>query len=365
MKEIRKIIAAYDAIDLLSERVALAAVVDVEASSYRRIGARMLVRESGPWIGGISGGCLEGDALQRSRKAIFSGKAGRVVYDTLEDDAHQIGVGLGCNGRIEVLFTPIDPADPENEIEQLKRITAAEAPTVLLKVIETSAGIGKLLGRIKMLPSGTVVDRFAGISPETLNTCVEEVRDRRRSMVYTLPLADGEVRILAEFIRPETRLIVVGDNYDVGAMLRIAAELGWESYLVGKRKKMTREMFALARRVVGYDEAGTLPINDYTAVLLMTHDFSHDRRMIEIFAPGNPPYLGMLGPRKRYLKMRDELADMNLDDLPFFHAPTGLEIGAESPNEIALSIAAEVLAVLRKKSGGRLKLKQGSIHERD
>jgi len=126
MKEIRKIIAVYEQMDWQKERVALASVVNVEESSYRRIGARMLVGSSGVWTGGISGGCLEGDALRRSQQAIFRGEPSKVVYDTMEDDENQIGVGLGCNGRVEVLFTPIDPGDPANEIEQLKTITTAE-----------------------------------------------------------------------------------------------------------------------------------------------------------------------------------------------------------------------------------------------
>ena len=117
MKEIRNIIQRYESA-ATNEQLALASVVHVEESSYRRIGARMLVSSNGEWIGGISGGCLEGDALKRSQKAIFSNRPSTVVYDTMDDDRNQIGVGLGCNGRIEVLFTPIDPEDPDNEIEQ-------------------------------------------------------------------------------------------------------------------------------------------------------------------------------------------------------------------------------------------------------
>ena len=144
MKEIRNIISLYDSLDHSIERVALAAVVNVEASSYRRIGARMLVLSNGLWIGGISGGCLEGDALKRSQAAIFKNKPSRVVYDTMEDDKNQIGVGLGCNGRIEVLFTPIDPTDKENDIEQMRKMINMDQPVVLLKVID---GEPKLLGQ--------------------------------------------------------------------------------------------------------------------------------------------------------------------------------------------------------------------------
>lgn len=364
MKEIRKIIEVFEQIDWAKEQVALASVVNVEESSYRRIGARMLVRSTGLWIGGISGGCLEGDALRRSQQAIFKGQPSKVIYDTMEDDNNQIGVGLGCNGRIEVLFTPIDPADTNNELQQLKTITAAEAPSVMLKVIDAPEGSG-MLGQCLLLVDQQPPVDFCGIDKHRLEEVTGEVTGLRKSRVYLVNSVAGEVKLLVEFIRPETRLIIVGDNYDVGAMLGIGKELGWETFVVGRAKKLTREMFRLAEKVVEYEDADTLPVNDYTAVLLMSHDYNWDKAVLPIFARKQPGYMGMLGPKKRYQKMRDDLTEMNLDDLPFLHSPTGLEIGAESPQEIALSIAAEVVAVMREKQGGFLKYKEGTIHERD
>ena len=132
MKEIRRILKEYDQIDFSTEKVALASVVNVEESSYRRIGARMLVRSNGMWTGGISGGCLERDALKRSQMAIFKNETTRVVYDTMDDDENQIGIGLGCNGRIEVVFTPIDKENPNNELEQLRGILEADKPALML-----------------------------------------------------------------------------------------------------------------------------------------------------------------------------------------------------------------------------------------
>src|ERR1700739_88076 len=117
MKEIKAIIGAYDKIDRDNSRAALATVVRVEGSSYRRTGARMLVTDDGVWVGGISGGCLEGDALKRARLAIAKSQSSLVTYDTTQDDAYQIGVGLGCNGVIDVLFTPLDFADKNNPVE--------------------------------------------------------------------------------------------------------------------------------------------------------------------------------------------------------------------------------------------------------
>ena len=364
MKEIRKIIAVYEQMDWQKERVALASVVNVEESSYRRIGARMLVGSSGVWTGGISGGCLEGDALRRSQQAIFRGEPSKVVYDTMEDDENQIGVGLGCNGRVEVLFTPIDPGDPANEIEQLKTITTADSPSVMLKIIDAPPG-SELLGQRSLVSPAGERKAFHGLPTAGLTAMIDEVTGRRRSKVYQVRAGDHEVKLLVEFIRPETRLIIVGDNYDVGAMLGIATELGWEAYVVGRAKKLTREMFQLAGKVVEYEAADTLPVNDYTAVLLMSHDYNWDKKILPVFARKQPGYMGMLGPRKRYLKMRDDLTELKLDELSFFHAPTGLEIGAESPNEIALSIAAEVVAVLRGKPGRFLRDKVGSIYERE
>ncbi len=364
MKEIRKIIDVYEQIDWAKEKVALASVVNVEESSYRRIGARMLVRSSGLWIGGISGGCLEGDALRRAQQAIFRGEPSKVVYDTLEDDANQIGVGLGCNGRIEVLFTPIDPEEATNEIEALKTITAAEAPSIMLKIIDAPES-SNLLGQHLLLTNQQAPAEFGGIDQSRLAVMIAEVAERRKPKVYAVDVGPFDVKLLVEFIRPETRMIIVGDNYDVGAMLGIGKELGWEAFLVGRAKKLTKEMFQLASRVVEYEEADTLPVNDYTAVLLMSHDYNWDKAVLPIFARKKPGYIGMLGPKKRYYKMRDDLREIDLGGIPFLYSPTGLEIGAESPNEIALSIAAEIVAVMRNKAGGSLRLKEGTIHERE
>jgi len=132
LKEIRNILKAYDQFKVAGLKMALASVIRIEESSYRRVGARLLVCENGQWSGGISGGCLEGDALKRAQIAIFKNSSSCVSYNTLEDDQNQIGVGLGCNGLIDVLFTPIDVDDAMNEIEQLRIIEEKNEPAILL-----------------------------------------------------------------------------------------------------------------------------------------------------------------------------------------------------------------------------------------
>lgn len=363
MKEIRKIIEAYDNIDFSNERAAIASVVNVEESSYRRIGARMLVRSNGIWIGGISGGCLEGDALKRSQKAIFKNQPSRVVYDTMDDDNNQIGVGLGCNGRIEVLFTPIDKDDQNNPIELLRSIVKSSSPSTILKIVE--AEDESLLGKSKLVDKDDSHIDFYDLKSEDLENLITRSNEKRRPHISMLQTSSGaELKVLIEYIRPETRLVIVGDNYDVNAFIGIANELGWEIHVVGKATKLSKYAFNLAQQVYDYDETDSIDIHDHAAVVLMTHDYNWDKKMLPIFLSKNPRYIGMLGPKKRMHKMQEELSDLKLEESVNFHSPVGLDIGAESPEEIALSIASEIVATFRDRDGKSLKHRVGSIHER-
>ena len=369
MKEIRNIINAYDQIDWTKEQAALATVVSVEESAYRRIGARMLVQNSGIWIGGISGGCLEGDALKRANVAIFKKEPSIVVYDTMDDDDHQIGVGLGCNGRIEVLFTPIDPSDRNNPIERLKTIQQKRTPSIFYQVIGLDDKDIRKMGLFASEESLDVFVNTLAISKEALIEKTALVRERKKSKVFDFARQAGQpISVLIEFLRPELKLIIVGDNYDVNAFAGISNELGWEINVVGLQRKLDKSIFSLSKQVLAYEQAKDLVVDEYTAVVLMSHDYKWDMEMLQLFLKQNPPYMGMLGPKKRMIKMQKELEqqqdDINLENLNFFFGPIGLDIGAESPEEIALSIAAEIIAHFRNRKGTFLKLRLDTIHER-
>ncbi len=361
MLEIRKIISEYDKIDHSNEKVALASVVSLEESSYRRIGARMLVRSNGIWTGGISGGCLEGDALKQSLNAIYKNESSLVVYDTMEDDNNQIGVGLGCNGRIEVLLTPIDPGDPSNEIEVLRSILHAESPTIIAKTI---SGDSELLSKSQLIDYHQELPKYLNIDSSSLNNAIQTVLQKKSPRIFDLKSGENEVKVLLEFIRPETRIVIVGDNYDVNAMANVAYTLGWEIWVVGRLKKLNKELVSKVARIISFEEHSKVKPHDYTAVVLMSHDYKWDLTILQHFLKEHPPYLGILGPKKRFKKMDKELLNVDLSSLEFIHSPTGLEIGAESSEEISHSIASEILAVFRNKNGQSLKLKEGPIHER-
>ena len=369
MKEIEKIIKAYENTDWSVEKAALGTVVKVEESSYRRIGARMYVSSMGNWTGGISGGCLEGDALKRAQIAINKNESSIVVYDTMDDDSHQIGVGLGCNGRIEVMFTPIDPKDNDNPIEFLKSIVSTRETQALLQILSTSSDeklIGALFPQHKMKDLTSMTE----INQNDISDSIIEARRKRKSRTFNLQNEKGDqFEILVELIHPKIKVICVGDNYDVNAFVRIVDELGWEIHVSGKTRKLSKEIFRISKSVCEFDKADEIPIDEHTAVILMSHDYKIDFTLLQKFIKKEVTYIGLLGPRKRMIKMQAELEDqghhIDLENRLNLFAPVGLDIGAESPEEIALSVAAEIVATLRNRDGRALRVRQGPIHERD
>jgi len=364
LKEIRKIINTYDQADFAKEKLALASIVKIEESSYRRIGARMLVSSNGTWIGGISGGCLEGDALRRSQKAIYNDQCSTVTYDTLDDDANEIGVGLGCNGKIEVLFNPIDPNSKENELEQLRSIANSKKPAILIKVIHDS-NTNSHLGKSIVVDENLSNFAFCECTSSELTNSIKEARIKRRPQIIKHENKSGVVlELLIEYIKPETKLIVIGDNYDVISMVEIAKNLGWETHIICRSKKLPKHLYQDAEAIYEYEEAKKVLVDEYTAVVFMTHDYDWDKKLLPIFLSKKPPFLGLLGPLKRTKKMQNELGLGDLNKYDFFHSPVGLDIGAETPEEIALSISSEIIAAFRNRNGMPLKSREGTIYDR-
>lgn len=359
MKEINAIVAAYAALDPAQQRCALATVVRVEGSSYRRIGARMLVVDDGQWVGGISGGCLEGDALRRARLAIHQGRPVRMVYDTTEDDPYQLGVNLGCNGVIEVLFTPIDPSDPQNPIACLQALRDTRQPEILFTVLDTPPAATPAMGSAFAIGGSSWESLPTGLQ-EALPVSAAQALECRKSQQLHL---DGW-RLLVEFIAPPIHLAIFGGNYDVVSLARLAQELGWLVTIIGPVTKLPKVLFELAHQVL---DKGSIPLLDAsTAVVLMTHDYPTDLQILTKLAAHWPAYLGILGPRQRAERLLAALAEQAIYPPPAqLFAPIGLDLGALSPEEISLAIAAEVQAYFAGKEPVFLRTKPGVIHDRE
>jgi xanthine dehydrogenase accessory factor len=364
MKEIKIILKAYDKLSESGQKAALATVVRVEESSYRRTGARMLVLDNGVFIGGISGGCLEGDALRRAQKAIATGKPTLVTYDTTEDDKHQIGVGLGCNGVIDVLLTPLSchanarndkDKNGKNSLDLLKNYTEKRSPSILFTITRANEDSHFGLGETFTLGQ---INSF-GTFKTPIEKEVEAVLVHKKSKI--IPFENFNV--LIEFLPPVVHLVLFGGNYDVLPLARMGRELGWKVSIVTNINKAQKGLFEVSDQVL--DKTADVPIDDYTAFVFMSHDYKTDLNLLKKYAPTKVSYIGMLGPRKRAEKVFRDMEDEGLE-IPHdrIFAPVGLDIGATSPEAIALSILAEIQTHFGGRSAASLKYREGSIHER-
>ena len=372
MKEIKAIISAYDKIDKANIGAALATVVRVEGSSYRRTGARMLVTDDGVWVGGISGGCLEGDALKRARLAIAKSESSLITYDTTEDDAYQIGVGLGCNGIIDVLFTPLQFDNKNNPVEILKICVAANRQTNALVTITGLEGDWanvKTGDMIQYKGAKSLVVFGDDAIEKQLQEHITAQMESGKSMAVQLACAGGKkLAVFIEILLPEIRLVLMGHQYDIYPLARLTKEVGWQVTMVSNPLKINAKLSDTVDAIFSYEQLNDIQIDQYTAIVLMSHDYKTDKANLPKVLKTKAFYIGMLGPRVRSEKIFNELGKegkpLSDENMERIYAPAGLDIGALSPEEIALSIIAEIKTVFSKRGGAFLKFRHSPIHER-
>lgn len=371
MLELRAVLDAATRLTERGEEAVLGTVVKVEGSTYRRPGARLLVTRSGEWVGGISGGCLEGDVV---RKAWWRTENGPTVitYDSTADDETAWQLGLGCNGAVHVL---LERLTRDNDPLALPRqCLRCNEPGALATVFRADPGTGAAVGeRLAVGAGGEIADDFgASELGDRLRIEAAECLARERSRVGTLPLPAGEVEVFIEVVRAPLRLVVFGAGFDAAPLVRAAKALGWRVTVVDRRPAFARQhAFALADEVIvaSPPEAGQrLRLDARTAAVVMNHNFPDDRAALGALLSSAVGYIGVLGPRGRTEKL---LADVARDRAPFadqlarLHAPVGLDIGADTPEEIAVAVAAQIVAEFAGHDGGNLRDRDGPIHRRE
>jgi xanthine/CO dehydrogenase XdhC/CoxF family maturation factor len=375
MKEIKDIILAYSEAQKRGLQSALATVVHLEGSSYRRPGARMLVTEEGMMTGAISGGCLEGDALRKALYVMNQQEARLVTYDTNDEDDLNLGVQLGCNGIIQILIEPVHPENPLNPIELLKKIRAKRQQAVLVTFFDPENKNKNQPGtRLLLEEDGSL---YGNLDDRLLKETVLE--DARKAMLLKLSLfkkyntANQQVTAFIEYFTPAVSLVIVGAGNDAHPMLGIADILGWETSIVdGRATHATAERFMAACQVlVSRPESALehIPIDDQTVFVLMTHNYNYDLAILRALLQTKAVYIGVLGPKKKLDRMLDEIQagglKLNGEQLSRVYGPVGLDIGSETPGEIAISVIAEIKSVLAGKSGQSLRMKDDVIHPRE
>jgi len=371
MKEIRDILKAFDTAQAAAKQTALATVVHVDGSSYRRPGARMLVTEDGELTGAISGGCLEGDALRKALLVMMQQKAMLVTYDTNDEDDAKLGMGLGCNGIIQVLIEPIDTTIENNPINLLRKIAAKRQEATLVTLFSLVDKKDPHSGTCLLLSEEEVLSA-SPLSNQIFLKDAQNVLTRQKS-AFNNYIGDGyNITAFIEFIKPPVSLIIIGAGNDVAPLVDMAVIMGWETTVVDGRPAYARkERFAAGCKVLLSKPEQVLQsvsIDQQSVFVLMTHNFNYDKAMLKALFNEEVAYIGMLGPKKKLNRILDELHEEGNSfterQLSIIHSPVGLDIGAETPEEIALSIIAEIKGVLAKRSATSLKNKSDHIHSR-
>lgn len=373
MKEFKTILEAYKRIDFNERKAALATVVQVKGSSYRSPGARMLMLDNGRWVGSISGGCLEGDALRKARQVILSNTPRTVTYDTSNDEDNDLGIGLGCNGIIDILIEPIDPSQTDGPVQQLESFIKYGNMGGTASVFESDHDDLAVGSRANLNDQGKMVFSHPTLAELVKDDLAELVKNRKPSIKY-YTLDNRKVSVFLELIQPGIDLLIFGGGFDAKPVTELAHVLGWNvrvsdecvAHLVPINFPKANEMQSCKREYVHKE----IKITPYTAIVLMSHNLKYDEEVLSQIIDSNAPYIGILGPKKRADKLFKSLKEkynihISKDQMDKIHAPIGLDIGAESPDEIAVSIISEIQAKFTNRSGGFIKYRTGPIHHRD
>lgn len=359
MDEFGAILAARRELGDSDQGAVLATVVHVRGSAYRRPGARMLILPDGRRIGSISGGCLEGDVAKKAWWFTADGRPSVRVYDTSSDEDAVWEFGLGCNGEIQVLLERLS-TPPARESLDFAETCRHSGGGVSAVVIRSTASSGVSVGdRLFYSRARGVHGNAAGLWPSLAAFVSETVRERRSRLVG---LDDCEAFV--EWVAPPQELVVLGAGHDALQVVSLAKTLGWTVTVAdGRPAYATPARFPLADRVVVMRPEHPLaevPIYKETAVVMMTHNYVQDVRLLRTILPLRPRYLGMLGPTNRADRLFQELG-LRHDSFDV-HAPVGLDIGAATPEAIALSIISEIQAELAGRPGLKLRHRRDSIH---
>lgn len=355
---------------------ALATLVYVEGSSYRGVGARALALPDGSTVGLISGGCLEGDLLERAGEVLADGRPRTVRYDSTSPEDALLGLGLGCNGVVEVLLERVTAADAAAAARYLPLLRQArnDGRRAALATVYRSPEADEVGSRLALIEAAAAPARRptphyfgplrAGLR-EAMTRDLAALLDRGRSRAAAYEVAGDRVQALLELVEPPLPLTVCGAGPDAQPLVTLAAGLGWAPLVFDHRASFARpDRFPGAVRVVTAareEFSAAVPPRPGEAAVLMTHSYPTDLLYLEQLAPRNLRYLGVLGPRRRLDRLLAELGPRAPAD-GVLYGPAGLDIGADTPAEIALAIAAEIRAVLAGRGGGSLRARPTPIH---
>ena len=345
--------------------LALALVVHTHGSTYRKPGALMAIAADGEYAGLLSGGCLETDLREHAHQVIESGRAHSVTYETGGSDDLLWGLGVGCEGAMQILLFRLDAATQWQPADYLAQALSNHTRTAFAVTVESA-----LAG----LPAGSVwLPGAAGGPPHLLGGTEppEELRTSVRSLLKEAVdsaapgwRAAAGTRIFAAPLELPPRLLLLGGGPDALPIVALGAQLGWKVTVFDHRPAYAQathfpgaERVALARPE---ELARTLDLDAFEAAVVMSHHLPSDLTYLQVLAACPIGYVGLLGPPIRRERL---LADLG-GGAQFgerLHAPVGLDLGGRAPEAIALAIVAEIHAVLHGRTGAAYAATRGTV----
>jgi xanthine dehydrogenase accessory factor len=369
VSELQDVLRAIEEGAAAGDRMALATIVGVSGSTYRREGARLLVPEHGKPVGTISGGCLEGDVREAAADVMKNRTPRLLHFDLTADDEVVWGWGLGCYGVIDVFVEPAEGAVQtagaiRRAIEEQRRIS-------VVTVIEAPGDAVARPGARLLVGSDGETDGSIGDGPldeRAAEEALASIQEERSGVVSIGP----DVRAFVEALVPPLRLLVCGAGHDAIPLVRFAAELGWRVEVADDRVAFLKpHRFPGAVRFVKaepIDAAAEAAVDERTYVVVMSHNFLRDKDYLRSFLGTPARYIGMLGPAARLERLLEDLRrdgyQAEPQDLEVVHGPAGLDLGGDGPEEVAWAIVGEILARSKGRDGGSLRERRGPIHDR-
>ncbi|GGA37934.1 XdhC family protein [Dyella nitratireducens] len=340
-------------------KAALATLTRTRGSTFRRPGTRMLVLGNGQVVCELSGGCPQRDIVARALEVMGSGETRLVGYNA--ESGLDVLIEMGCGGELEILIEPLLSIHDTDFIDTLSRCLD-ERRMLHMATLFGVNGKTVLPRRLVWNGNGVAYDAIGDALLVQAIIAHTPGLALRRAGTVRFPSAQGTVDVLVEAIAPPHALVVIGSSAAARALLPLASALGWRTTLVDHDPARLRASDLPA----GLHTACATPpqlmdavaLDAHSSVVVMTHNLEQDMAYLGALRNAPVAYIGALGSRERVARMRNSPA---LDGL-HVHAPAGLDIGSETPEEIALAIAAEIMAVVNDRNGGHLRDNDGAIH---
>lgn len=335
------------------EPLVLATIVETQGSTYRKPGAQMLIAGDGAAAGLLSGGCVESDLFERAREVIETGLAARVEYDARGPDDLIWGIGLGCEGAMSIVLSRLDEEhgyQPFAFIEQCRNEDRSSQFAIIARSSNPAYALGA--SYLPGAPDGAPPAVARALAEATR---LDDSRGARRNRAPQLVEDDGAVALLAPIETPP-QVLLLGAGPDAMPVVELAGLMGWRVDVLDHRPAyVAPERFPRARRVAlnpANALATHLAHSRYDAAVVMSHHLLSDQAYLEALADSTIPYVGLLGPAPRRARLLAELGDRAERLKPRLRGPIGLDIGADTPETIALAIVSEIKAVLAGRPGG-------------